>query len=176
MRALHGGILMGEVSKGDSILYWLKRGPGFVTVSCRYVVLHRRLYLIVDYAEPELRIAQVRVVFSLSQMQREALFGDSGAKVSSHLAYVEWFSRFAAAPSPHHGMHKVKRSYENNTAFRLAEVIPVDRLKCSIQLFPQFGSEPVPSEWTSGNVLDKCDTFYPNPFTSDCTYSLFRPA
>ncbi len=117
-------------------------------------------------------MAQVRVVFSLNKAQRLALFGDSEANVSSHLAYVEWFSKFTAAPSPHHGMYKIKRSYESTTGFRLAEIIPVDRIKCSVQLFPQFGSDPVPSEWTSDNVLEECSSFYTNPFTSDCTYSL----
>ncbi|KAI0083523.1 hypothetical protein BDY19DRAFT_900159 [Irpex rosettiformis] len=122
----------------------------------------------------ELRVAQVRVVFSLSDIQRQTLFGESHANVPSHLAYVEWFSKFTAARNPYHDMYKVKRSNEGDAAYRLAEIIPVEKIKCSIQLFPQFGPDPVSVEWTSDNVLEECESFYTNPFTSDCTYSLFR--
>lgn len=124
----------------------------------------------------ELRVAQVRAIFSLKDEDRQRLFGDDhAASVAKHFAYVEWFTRFSAAPGPHHRLYRVQKSYvtNNGVTFRLAEIIPVQRILCSVQLFPRFGPHSVvESTWTAENVLEKCDVFYVNPFTSESTYSL----
>ena len=121
-------------------------------------------------------MAQVRAIFSLKDEDRQRLFGDNHATaVAKHFAYVEWFSRFGTAPGPYHRLFKVQRSYASNAgaSFRLAEIIPVQRILCSVQLFPRFGPRTVAeSTWTAENVLEKCDVFYVNPFTSELTYSL----
>ena len=70
-------------------------------------------------------------------------------------------------------MYKIKRSYSTEEDLRLAEIVPVERIRYSVQLFPQFGPGAVSQEWTWDNVLDECESFYVNPFTNDHVYSLF---
>ena len=85
----------------------------------------------------------------------------------SHLAYVEWFSKFEQSPHPDHGLYKVMRAIVD----RRTSIIPVDRIERSCHLFPDFG--PIaPREWTSSNVLEKCGTFYLNAFADMETFML----
>ena len=83
-----------------------------------------------------------------------------------HLAYVEWFSKFST-PESNHQMYRVKHSIQNGE--RVASVIPVSSIRRSVHLFPKFG-RVVPDDWTSENVLEKCSTFYLNPFVDRNMY------
>ncbi|KAI0338439.1 hypothetical protein BDW22DRAFT_1308010, partial [Trametopsis cervina] len=85
------------------------------------------------------RVAQVRAIFSLRKRDRELLFQNVNEHdIGNYFAYVKWFSKFPAAPNSHHRMYKVSRSYAEN-GFRLGAVVPLERIKCSVQLFPMFG-------------------------------------
>ena len=87
-----------------------------------------------------------------------------GAHITEeHLAYVEWFTRFRGPPNPYHQMHKVTRLLQDGG--RVVSIIPLSKIQGSIHLFPNYG-RIAPREWTSSNVLEKCDTFYANPFTN----------
>ena len=56
---------------------------------------------------------------------------------------------------------------------RCASVIPVDSIIGSVHLIPRFG--PVtPREWNSFSVLELCNTFYVNPFSSRDNYLRFE--
>ncbi|KAI0337588.1 hypothetical protein BDW22DRAFT_1349099 [Trametopsis cervina] len=103
------------------------------------------------------RVAQVRVVFTLNAKDRELLFADiqDTDAIGTHFAYVEWFTRFSALPNPQHRMYKVSRCYAQN-GFRVAEVIPVQKIKCGVQLFPQFGPGLTPREWSSAKMTTIC--------------------
>ncbi|KAI0038042.1 hypothetical protein FA95DRAFT_1506122 [Auriscalpium vulgare] len=113
-------------------------------------------------------VAQIRAVFSLPVKARDSLFPRNydGAK---HLAYVEWFSPFAGAADPNHLMYKITRSVTASTGRRVFEIIPVDQIRRSIHLFPVFGAV-TPRDWTSANVLERCDRFYVSSFTDRHTY------
>ncbi|KAF7374211.1 hypothetical protein MSAN_00303300 [Mycena sanguinolenta] len=111
--------------------------------------------------------AQVRVVFSLTSRHIEDLFRP-GCHPPKHLAYVEWFTPFAAQPEPPHLMYKLKRSLKDGE--RLASIIPLDNIRRSIHLFPKFGAV-APEYWTSSNVLEECSTFYVNCFTDRHGYA-----
>ncbi|KAJ7201835.1 hypothetical protein GGX14DRAFT_370897, partial [Mycena pura] len=115
------------------------------------------------------RVAQVRVVFSITQKAAATVLPRArGVELPSHLAYVEWFSRFGAAPEPSHLLYKVKRSIKNGEG--LASIVPVLSIRRSTHLLPKF--EPVaPPEWTSSNVLDQYSTFFVNPFTDRHAYT-----
>ncbi|EIN13427.1 hypothetical protein PUNSTDRAFT_56509 [Punctularia strigosozonata HHB-11173 SS5] len=117
------------------------------------------------------RVAQVRAIFTLPQHAIERWFPSNtshpGPPPPKHLAYVEWFTPFAARPHSSHGMYKIRRSYQNNR--RLASVIDIQCIYRSVHLIPCFGPE-VPLQWTSFNVLDECDNFYVNCFTDRHTY------
>jgi len=103
-------------------------------------------------------VGQIRVVFSLPDSEARA--------PPERLAYVEWFSKFTS-PEHDHGMHKLKRSAEGGE--RVASIIPVSSIRRSAHLFPKFG-RVVPEDWTSDNVLEKCSTFYLNPFADRNMY------
>lgn len=85
---------------------------------------------------------------------------------SERLAYIEWFSKFSS-PDPDHQMFKINRSLEGGG--RVASIVPISTIRRSVHLFPKFGQQ-VPDGWTSGNVLEKCSTFYLNPFTDRHMY------
>ncbi|PIL31105.1 hypothetical protein GSI_05801 [Ganoderma sinense ZZ0214-1] len=113
----------------------------------------------------DFQVAQVRLIFKIPDKGMAHLFPRIPvSERPSHLAYVEWFSKFGRSPHRDHGLYKVTRAI----ADRRASIIPVDRIERSCHLFPEFG--PVaPREWTSSNVLEKCGTFYLNARLNFCT-------
>ncbi|KAF9487129.1 hypothetical protein BDN71DRAFT_1405152 [Pleurotus eryngii] len=109
-----------------------------------------------------LRVGRVRVVFSLPPDAKTILF-PSGIEPPTHLAYIEWFSKFARSPDPNSGLYKISHIDEH------ASIIPVAQIERSVHLFPKWGGK-VPVHWTSSNVLDICHDFYVNPFKDHHTY------
>ncbi|KAK7461765.1 hypothetical protein VKT23_008195 [Stygiomarasmius scandens] len=116
------------------------------------------------------RVAQVRVVFTLSDKVADSLYqGVPEHDRAQYLAYVEWFSPFTQ-PDENHGLFKVSRC--NVEGGRLASVVDVQRLVRSVHLFPKFG--PVADqEWTSSTVLDTCSSFFVNAGSDRHMYQLF---
>ncbi|KAJ7203429.1 hypothetical protein C8J57DRAFT_1101231 [Mycena rebaudengoi] len=113
------------------------------------------------------RIAQVRLVFTLPHRLAKTVFPPDIVP-PKYLAYVEWFTAFKPAPERYHLMYSVSRAVKNGE--RLASIIPVDNIRRSIHLLPKFG--PVaPSDWKSSNVLDRCRTFFANPWTDRHIYA-----
>ncbi|KAI0323498.1 hypothetical protein GY45DRAFT_1264472 [Cubamyces sp. BRFM 1775] len=106
------------------------------------------------------RIAQVRMIFRLPKKAAERLFTRVGVAPPEHLAYIEWFTPFTA-PDPVHGLYKVSRVLQGD--IRLASVVELREIRRSCHLFPDFGPI-VPREWSSSNVLERCKSFWVNPF------------
>ena len=84
-----------------------------------------------------------------------------------HLAYVEWFIPFSAAPDQIHGMYKVSHSMRSGV--RESSVVEISSIKRSVHLFPLFG-RVAPRDWTASNVLQECKMFYLNPFSDRHAY------
>ncbi|KAF9790569.1 hypothetical protein BJ322DRAFT_1000183, partial [Thelephora terrestris] len=103
-------------------------------------------------------VGQIRVIFTLPA-------GVDGVSTEP-LAYIEWFSKFTT-PDPNHQMFKLNRSLDGGE--RVVSIDPVSTIQRSAHLFPKFGPV-VPEGWTSNNVLEKCSTFYLNPFTDRHMY------
>lgn len=110
----------------------------------------------------DLRVGQVRVIFSLPEKVLQALFPLPGvrARVPRHLVYVEWFSSFAAGPDERYQMYKVKKL---TGAAKIASVVPLTLVKRSVHLFPKWGG-PAPRHWASETILDECTTYFLNPY------------
>jgi Plavaka transposase len=115
------------------------------------------------------RVAQVRVVFQIPTRAASDLFTQPDPP--THLAYIEWFSPFPSEPDHRHSMHRITRTYKENR--RVAQVVPVGAITRSVHLFPQFGPV-VPRDWNASNVLDKCHTFYVNPFVNRDTHVILN--
>ncbi|KAF7308147.1 hypothetical protein HMN09_00662400 [Mycena chlorophos] len=108
-------------------------------------------------------VGQVRLVFTLTERVVTALFPGL-QKPPQHLAYVEFFSKFPASPDSKHGMYKVSRPAEP-----IVRIVPVENLRRSLHLFPQFG-RVAPREWTSANVLELCKKFYMKDGARDMSF------
>ncbi|PCH41885.1 hypothetical protein WOLCODRAFT_89528 [Wolfiporia cocos MD-104 SS10] len=84
-----------------------------------------------------------------------------------HLAYVEWFSPLRH-PVGDHGLYRISRSIHNG--YSVSSVIPLANIHRSVHLFPRFGIS-ASQDWTSTNVLEKCDSFYLNCFSDRHAYA-----
>ncbi|KAI0309378.1 hypothetical protein OF83DRAFT_71149 [Amylostereum chailletii] len=112
------------------------------------------------------RVAQVRTVFSLPTQSLQHLFLHGTPPPPKHLAYIEWFTPFTDMDADSR-MYRVSRAMKDGR--RLAEVIPVECIERSVQLFPRFGTT-APRHWNSYNVLELCSSFRANPFLDKHTY------
>ena len=125
---------------------------------CKVCSIHSRCLDRFQHKFEGYRVGQVRVIFTLPN-------GVDGVP-SERLAYVDWFSKFTT-PDRDHRMFKLGRSLEDGG--RIASIVPISTIRRSVHLFPKFGSS-VPEGWSSDNVLEKCGTFYLNPFTDRHMY------
>ncbi|KAI0725651.1 hypothetical protein C8Q72DRAFT_797171 [Fomitopsis betulina] len=82
----------------------------------------------------------------------------SRPNILCHLVYIKWLSKFMNAPDEQYQMYKIKTL---QGPARLGSIIPLSLVQHSVHLFPKWGG-PVPAQWTSENILDKCNTFYLN--------------
>lgn len=119
----------------------------------------------------DLRVAQVRVIFSLNDTIIKEWF-PFGTTLPKHLAYLEWFTAFPREPDENHGLYKISRAYHPDGQ-RLACIVPVSDIYCSVHLLPKFGPA-APREWTTSNVLDKCSTFFVNIMSDRHMFDIFH--
>ncbi len=90
----------------------------------------------------------------------------------AHLAYVEWFSTFAARPEAASGMYRLKRQLAGDGS-PLVSVLPVSVIQSSVHLFPKWG-RTVPVDWTNENVLDRSSTFSLSNYKDQRTFFMYH--
>ncbi|KAG2050853.1 hypothetical protein BDR06DRAFT_891000 [Suillus hirtellus] len=106
------------------------------------------------------------VVMDTSDCETTGLKG----KFQDPLAYVEWYAPLKPAAEDYHEMYLVKKCLSNADGFTPGQVISLSSIRQTCQLIPNFGRTALPIEWTSDSVLDRCDTFFLNCFTSKYAY------
>ncbi|KAG2124671.1 hypothetical protein DEU56DRAFT_963354 [Suillus clintonianus] len=119
----------------------------------------------------DLRVGQVRAIFALPPTSILMLFSPT-VQVPSHLAYIEWFTLFPPAPDRNHGFYKLSWALARGGE-RLASIVPIANILCSTHLVPRFGAV-APREWTSGTVLDDCESFWLNLYLDRHTFAKFK--
>ncbi|THU78905.1 hypothetical protein K435DRAFT_699108 [Dendrothele bispora CBS 962.96] len=115
----------------------------------------------------DMRIGRIRVIFSLPTESSDALIPPN-LSLPSHLAYVEWYTKFNQNPEPYTKLYRIKPETDHNGS-PAASIIPIDKIRRSVHLFPKWGGA-VPSEWTSETVLDACPSFLVSSFKDRQTY------
>ena len=86
------------------------------------------------------------------------------------LAYVEWFTSFQS-PIPDLEMYQISRSTRQYR--RRASIIPVTQIERTVHLIPKFGQQ-MDLSWSAEDVLERCKTFYVNPYVHHLDFLLFR--
>ena len=93
-----------------------------------------------------------------------------GTEVLEHLAYVEWYTPLRDSPEPNHLMYEVSPQKDRDGS-NMCSIILLANIRRSVHLFPKFGAF-MPPEWSSSNVLDRCNTFFVNDFTDRHLYRI----
>ncbi|KAJ3925403.1 MAG: hypothetical protein NXY57DRAFT_1051695 [Lentinula lateritia] len=115
-----------------------------------------------------LQVGRIRVIFSIPSQHLARLILPKGIVLPTHLAYVEWFTKFSQKPEPHSGLYRVKPLF-NRDGSRAASVISVEMIQQSVHLYPKWDGV-VPSIWSYESVLDQSPSFLISPFTDIHTY------
>ena len=89
---------------------------------------------------------------------------------TNHLLFIEWFLQVGSNSDSNSSFYKVKKSKKIETNELDTDIIPLNLVKQSIQLIPVFPKNSSDITWTSDTVLDICNTFYINNWTSIRTY------
>ena len=85
--------------------------------------------------------------------------------------YVQWFKPIPAMPDRNYGMYRVSRSLSEGR--RQVSIIPVDTIVSSVHLFPRIIPNTLHEHWNMFTVLERCQTFYVNPFSNRDIFLLF---
>lgn len=78
-------------------------------------------------------------MFSFSAQAEKGLFSENN-KPPKYIVYVEWFKRVPNSPQANHLLYRVKRDLDADQD-RLASIIPVDRIRSSVHVFPSFDNK-----------------------------------
>jgi hypothetical protein len=67
-------------------------------------------------------------------------------------------------------MYSVVSSNRRRQGLPYADIVPLSSIRQSCQLIPAFGRGEVPKDWTSKNVLEVCNKFYLNNWSTKYAY------
>jgi hypothetical protein len=117
-----------------------------------------------------MKVGRLRLIFRLPEII--GLYNEAPAVwPKHHFAYVEWLT-LSSAPGAHHNMYSVNKPRPLDVAGHLpGDIVPLSTIRQSCQLIPHLGAGVGwPEEWKSNTVLDVCDTFLLNNWSSKYAY------
>jgi len=117
-----------------------------------------------------MKVGRLKVIFRLPSsipiMDHDAIV----AWPKEHLAYVEWFT-VSEHPGQYHNMYSVTNAIIQNNNIVPGDIVPLSTIRQSCHLIPHLGRNVSwPSSWKSTNVLDLCNTFLLNNWSSKFAY------
>ncbi|VDB94448.1 unnamed protein product [Peniophora sp. CBMAI 1063] len=173
MKFWHGDAQEREGEMVQEIPDSISARPAYHDTQRRKVTGRFNTALINEYGEGKhlgvtgYRVGQVRLIFSLSEKARERVFGARAANIPTHLAYIEWFSSFKNRPEKDIDLYHIRREVIQQE--RLVSILPIERIRRSVSLFPRLGTAIDPF-WTADNVLEVCEHFFVNCFSDKHAY------
>ncbi|KAG1894244.1 uncharacterized protein F5891DRAFT_1130999 [Suillus fuscotomentosus] len=82
----------------------------------------------------------------------------------------QWYTMLKNVPEKEHCMYEVKKMPLRSGNVVPADIIPISTICQTCQLIPCFGTADVSREWRSENVLDLCDRFLLNNWSTKYAY------
>jgi hypothetical protein len=67
-------------------------------------------------------------------------------------------------------MYLVSKARRRKGDLAPADLVPLSHIRQSCQLIPCFGEGTVPEEWKSESVLEQCDRFWLNNWSTKYAY------
>lgn len=121
------------------------------------------------------RVGRVKVLFKLPRVLPQNQGGRSAPAwwPTGPLAYVEWYTKFAAAADPTHLMYTVRKQPPATNGLPQGKIVPLSQIRQSCQLIPSFPggvNGAVPLEWTSENALDNAAKLLLNNMAGQYAY------
>ena len=118
------------------------------------------------------RIGRVKVIFTLPKVM-DTRFGPQEPPdfwPKTPLAFIEWYAPTPSTPLTKNGtMYHIKKP-QPLQGRPPGCVIPISNIRESCMLFPSFPQGSSPLDWTTNNVLDRCDSFLINNWLSKRSY------
>ena|SRR5882757_6860587 len=115
-----------------------------------------------------MKVGRLRVIFTLPEIIKN-WYSAPHAWSTGYLAYVEWY-KVSNRPGAHHNMYTVHQSPAIEGIVE-GEIVPLYSIRQTCQLIPLTDSTVTwPESWNTNNVLDECDDFLLNNWSSKYAY------
>ncbi|KAI0342945.1 hypothetical protein BDW22DRAFT_1439756 [Trametopsis cervina] len=112
-----------------------------------------------------LTVGRVRAIFRIPETLHQ-----HAQTLDNPFVYIEWFSRFHKYDIDS-GSFSVVPSQRNHR--RRVSIIPITDIVRTCHLIPHWG-RVMDTTWTQANVLDRCKSFYVNPYLRHSDFVIFR--
>jgi hypothetical protein len=116
-----------------------------------------------------MKVGRLKVIFRLPDSIPSVMDDAIVVWPKEHLAYVEWLT-LSNQPGRYHKMYSVSKAIVQNDIVP-GDIVSLSTICQSCHLIPHLGPNTSwPSNWKSSNVLDLCDSFLLNNWSSKFAY------
>ena len=125
-----------------------------------------------------MKVGRLKVIFRLPDSIPSMMDGATAAWPKEHLAYVEWLM-LSKEPGQHHNMYSVTKAIVQPTDIVPGDIVSLSTIHQSCHIIPHLNPKLYkdadltwPSSWKSTNVLDLCNSFLLNNWSSKFAYQM----